>query len=430
MAKNAHLTLDERVTIEVSLREGASFTEIGRSLGKDPSTISKEVKNHSQTVRKESYNPCANRTSCSHMGKACKPCKHPYHGSCKGCSYRNCYEYCPDFIELTCHKLNKSPYVCNGCDTRLRCRLERHLYDARNAQKEYEATRSQSRQGIAITPSELKRIDEIMSPLIKQGQSVHMVCVNNADDIMLDEKTIYNYIDAGLLSVDNIDLPRKVRYRTRSRKKPVRVDKQCHAGRTYEDFETYIADNPDIQIVEMDSVEGRKGGKVLLTIYFRNCSLMLAFIRDTNTARSVTKIFDQLYELLGHDTFTSLFQVILTDRGSEFTNPLAIEFNENNERRARVFYCDPQRSDQKGGCEVTHEMIRRVLPKGTSFDGLVQDDIILMMRHINSYNRKKLNNQSAHQLFSFLNSEEPLEKLNLKLIPANEINLTPLLLKK
>ncbi len=180
----------------------------------------------------------------------------------------------------------------------------------------------------------------------------------------------------------------------------------------------------------MDSVEGRKGGKVLLTIYFRNCSLMLAFIRDTNTARSVSEIFDQLYRLLRHDTFTSLFQVILTDRGSEFTNPLAIEFNENNERRTHVFYCDPQRSDQKGGCEVTHEMIRRVLPKGTSFDGLAQDDITLMMSHINSYNRKKLNNQSAHQLFSFLNSEEILEKLNIKLIPANEINLTPLLLKK
>ena len=430
MAKNTHLTLDERATIEVSLREGTSFTEIGRLLGKDSSTISKEVKNHRQTVRKGSFNPCANRTNCSHFGKACKPCKHPYKGSCKGCSYQKCYEHCLDFIELICQKLNKSPYVCNGCDIRMRCKLERHLYDAKSAQKEYESTRSESRQGIAITPSELKRIDGIISPLIKQGQSIHMICVNNADDIMLDEKTIYNYIDAGLLSVDNIDLPRKVRYRSRSHKKHIRVDKQCHLGRTYEDFEAYIAANPDVPIVEMDSVEGRKGGKVLLTIYFRNCSLMLAFIRDTNTARSVSEIFDQLYRLLGHDTFTKLFQVILTDRGSEFTNPLAIEFNENNERRTHVFYCDPQRSDQKGGCEVTHEMIRRVLPKGTSFDGLAQDDITLMMSNINSYNRKKLNNQSAHQLFSFLNSEDPLRQLNIKLIPANEINLTPLLLKK
>ena len=167
----------------------------------------------------------------------------------------------------------------------------------------------------------------------------------------------------------------------------------------------------------MDSVEGRKGGKVLLTIYFRNSSLMLAFIRDNNTAKSVTEIFDWLYEQLRHEVFTSLFQVILTDRGS-------------NGRRTHIFYCDPQRSDQKGGCEVTHEMIRRVLPKKTSFDNLTQDDINLMMSNINSYNRKKLNNQSAHQLFSFINGEDILDKLGIKSIPANEINLTPLLLKK
>jgi IS30 family transposase len=120
----------------------------------------------------------------------------------------------------------------------------------------------------------------------------------------------------------------------------------------------------------MDSVEGRRGGKVLLTIYFRNSSLMLAFIRNNNTAKSVTEIFDWLYEVLGNDVFTSLFQVVLTDRGSEFTNPLAIELNKNNERRTRIFCCDPQCSDQKGGCEVTHEMIRRVLSKKTSFDNL------------------------------------------------------------
>jgi IS30 family transposase len=122
--------------------------------------------------------------------------------------------------------------------------------------------------------------------------------------------------------------------------------------------------------------------------------------------------------------------VILTDRGSEFTNPLAIEFNKGNGRRTHIFYCDPQRSDQKGGCEVTHEMIRRVLPKKTSFDNLTQNDINLMMSNINSYNRKKLNNQSAHQLFSFINGGDILDKLGIKSIPANEINLTPLLLKK
>ena len=430
MAKNAHLVLDERATIEVRLRERASFSEIGRELGKDPSTISKEVRLHSQTVRKASFNPCSNRSVCNEYGTACSKCKIQYSNSCKRCARVKCFEHCKQFEELICNKLTKPPYVCNGCLQRQSCKLEKHIYSAKTAQKTYETTRSESRQGIAITPEELKRVDAIVSPLVKLGQSIHMICVNNADDIMLDEKTIYNYIDAGLLSVDNIDLPRKVRYRTRSHKKPVRVDKQCHVGRTYEDFEAYIAANPDIPVVEMDSVEGRKGGKVLLTIYFRNSSLMLAFIRDNNTAKSVTEIFEWLYEQLGHEAFTNLFQVILTDRGSEFTNPLAIEFNKDNERRTHIFYCDPQRSDQKGGCEVTHEMIRRVLPKKTSFDNLTQDDITLMMSHINSYNRKKLNNQSAHQLFSFINGGDILDKLGIKSIPANEINLTPLLLKK
>lgn len=430
MAKNAHLVLDDRATIEVLLRERASFTEIGRELGKDPSTISKEVRLHYQIVRKDSFNPCSKRSTCNLYGEACSKCKLQFSKTCKRCPQVKCYELCKQFEVLICNKLKKPPYVCNGCLQRQSCKLEKHIYSAKAAHKAYETTLSESRQGIAITPEELKRIDAIISPLVKLGQSIHMICVNNADAIMLDEKTIYNYIDAGLLSVDNIDLPRKVRYRTRAHKKPVKVDKKCHVGRTYEDFEAYLAANPDIPVVEMDSVEGRKGGKVLLTIYFRNSSLMLAFIRENNTAKSITEIFEWLYEQLGHEAFTNLFQVILTDRGSEFTNPLAIEFNKDNERRTHIFYCDPQRSDQKGGCEVTHEMIRRILPKKTSFDNLTQDDITLMMSHINSYNRKKLNNQSAHQLFSFINGGDILDKLGIKSIPANEINITPLLLKK
>ena len=430
MAKNIHLVLDDRITIEVLLKERATFTQIAKELGKDPSTISKEVRRHLQVVHKGKYNPCAKRIGCRKHGTACRKCKHNTPFPCTRCGFIDCYEQCDEFVELKCKKINKPPYVCNGCVDRHKCKLEKRLYIAKDAQRVYEATLTESRRGIAISPEELKRIDDIISPLIKQGQSIHMICVNNADDIMLDEKTIYNYIDAGLLSVCNIDLPRKVRYRTRPKKKPVRVDKQCHLGRTYDDFESYMAANPDVPVVEIDTVEGRKGGKVLLTIYFGNSSLLLAFIRDNNTAKSVTEVFNLLYETLGHDTFTNLFQVILTDRGSEFTNPLAIEFNNEGKRRTRVFYCDPQCSNQKGGCEVAHEMIRRVLPKKTSFDNLTQEDINLMMSHINSYNRKKLNNQSAMQLFSFLNGGDVLGKIGIKSIPANEINITPLLLKK
>jgi IS30 family transposase len=428
MAKNIHLTLSDRIVIESSLRDGSSFKQIAQELGKDPSTISKEVRGHYKVVEKDTFNPCIHRRECKHYADLCNPCKFKWGKSCKQCT--GCFTHCPDFEEKHCIKLQKPPYVCNGCKERNGCKLRRHLYDAKFAQTEYETVRSESRQGFATTPTELKRIDDVIAPLVKQGQSIHQICANNTDLIMLDERTIYNYIDAGLLSVGNLDLPRKVRYKARKKKKPLRVDKQCHLGRTYDDFLEYTAANPDIPVVEMDSVEGRKGGKVLLTLFFRNCNLMIAYIRDTNTARSVTEIFQGLYKSLGRETFCRLFPIILTDRGSEFTDPVSLECDEWGEVRTRVFYCDPQRPDQKGGAEVTHEFIRRILPKGTSFNDLTQDDITLMMSHINSYTRKKLNNRSAHQLFSFFYGENILDVLNIRKVPANDINLTPRLLKK
>ena len=430
MAKNIHLSLSDRIIIEAGLRERRSFSAIAAELGKDPTTISKEVRAHIKLNQAGGYNPCMIRKDCKHYGDLCHPCKFTYGKPCHSCYLTKCFDVCQNFQPALCSKLDKPPYVCNGCQQRQTCKLERHLYEAKFAQKEYEAIRSESRQGFAVTPAELERIDQIISPLIKKGQSIHQICVNNADEIMLDERTIYNYVDAGLLSVGNIDLPRKVRYKVRKKKPPVRVDKQCHLGRTYEDFLEYTAANPDVPIVEIDSVEGRKGGKVLLTVFFRNSNLMLAFLRDRNTARSVTEVFEWLYETLGHEQYCRLFPIILTDRGSEFTDPVSIECTKLGEIRSRVFYCDPQRSDQKGGCEVTHEFIRRILPKGTSFDSLQQRDILLMMRHINSYTRKKLHNQSANRLFSFLYGETILPNLGIQDIPANDINLTPRLLKK
>lgn len=98
MAKNAHLTFDERQTIEVSLRDNLKFKEIGEIIGKDPSTISKEVRNHYKIVEKSTYNPCANRRICKHHGDICKPCQKRWGQDCKKCD-PPCYTHCPDFEE-------------------------------------------------------------------------------------------------------------------------------------------------------------------------------------------------------------------------------------------------------------------------------------------------------------------------------------------
>ena len=430
MAKHKHMTLQERYDIQHSLNAGESFKQIASKIEKDPSTISKEIRSHYTIVKSGGYgkpfNPCLHRKTCM-RSDLCpdKACKLSRCASCNGC-----YTRCSDFVEEHCPQLDRPPYVCNGYSRRPRCTLRKQLYAALSADKEYQTLRSESRQGISLTPEEIARLDDIISPLIKQGQSIHHICFNNADVIMVDEKTIYNYVNLGLFSVGNIHLPRKVRYRPRGKTKSVKLDKRCYAGRTYQDFLSYLEANPDTSVVEMDSVEGEKGGKVLLTKSFRGLQFMLAFIREANTARSVTEIIDDLYVRLGTDTFCTLFPVILADRGSEFSNPLAIEFDSDGNRRTHVFYCDPKAPHQKGSLEVAHEMIRRVIPKGTSLNRFEQEDIELMMNHINSYARKILNNRSANQLFSFFHGEDVLAKLGAHHIEPNSIILTPNLLKK
>jgi IS30 family transposase len=146
--------------------------------------------------------------------------------------------------------------------------------------------------------------------------------------------------------------------------------------------------HPDFPLVQMDTVIGEQGGKCLMTIHFVETSFMLAFLRDANTSKSVIDIFNLLDKILGHELFDKLFPVILTDNGSEFSNPKAIELREYSVsgkgcRRTYVFYCDPSKPYEKGAIEVNHELIRRILPKGTSFNNLTQQDISLMMNHIN-----------------------------------------------
>ena len=248
---------------------------------------------------------------------------------------------------------------------------------------------------------------------------------------MFSDKTIYKLIDLGLLKVRNIDLPRKVRFRQRRKKTTIyKVDKNCLVGRIYEDFLEYLKNNPDTPIVQMDTVEGMKGGKVLLTIHFVGCSFMLVFIREHNDAQSVIDIFNYLQNILGINKFKELFILILTDNGSEFSNPLEIEFDSNTgEKRTQIFYCHPSSPYEKGSCEVNHELLRRILPKGTSFDDLTQKNINLMMSHINSYKRKKLNNVSPYTVFSNLYGENTTKLLGIQKIEPNKVNLSTTLLK-
>lgn len=431
MPKFNHFSLSERILIEHALKDSLSFKEIGRKLSRDCTSISKEIRNHITLKKTGSYgkafNNCIHRFECKHSYICDNPsCRNRY---CRFCS--KCSKVCPDYKEYICPLLSKPPYVCNGCDDLRKCTLQKSIYIAATAQKEYKLCLSESRIGITVDEKEILRLDEIISPLIQKGQSVHHICTNNKDLIMHSEKTIYNYIDYNLFSARNIDLPRKVRYRPRKNSAiHFKVDKSCRIGRTYDDFLIFIKEHPEMPIVEMDSVEGTKGGKVLLTIHFTDSQFMLAFIRDANTSISVIDIFEKLYSKLSPNIFQTLFPIILTDNGSEFSNPSAIEFDNEGNRRTYIFYCNPSSPYQKGAAENNHELIRRVIPKGHGFDSYGQEDITLMMNHINSYGRKKLNDRSPYAAFSFFYGIDTLRKLDAQLIAPNDVILNPKLLKK
>ncbi len=431
MSKFKHFTLSERITLERLLKDACSFKAIGRDLNKDCTSISKEVRNYLIFKKTGSYgrafNNCLHRFTCTKSYSCASPlCRNRY---CRFCSH--CSTHCDDYKIEACTLQVKAPYVCNGCKQLRSCTLQKSFYVAADAQMEYELIRSESRSGITVDEVEILRLDQIISPLIRNGQSIHHICSNNRDVIMCSDKTLYNYVDYNLFSARNLDLPRKVKYRPRKRAAVhFKVDKSCRIGRTYKDFLLFMEEHPDTPIVQMDSVEGVKGGKVLLTLHFLDSQFMLAFIRNANTSQSVIDIFERLYGDLRTDSFQRLFPVILTDNGSEFSNPLALEFDKEGNRRTSIFYCDPSAPYQKGAVENNHELIRRIVPKGHNFTPYNQEDMNLMMNHINSYGRRKLSDRSPHAVFSFLHGTDTLLKLDAICIPKNAIILHPKLLKK
>ena len=426
MNENKHLTLDERNFIEQELAKNTNFKEIARYLGKDPTTISKEIRKH--RIRKEgqaihvNFNHCAKKFNC-HRHNLCNPrCAK----ECRHCNH--CNEVCSDFVDGTCFRLTRAPYVCNGCTEKYGCKLTKYYYRALPSFNKYKTLLSEARQGINMTELELSNLDKIVSPLVKKGQSLSHIYKTH--DIPCTRATLYNYLSKNCFSVGPIDLPRKVRMKKRKQKNTETKDTQARTNRTYEDFQKYIEEHPELPIVEMDTVEGIKGGRVLITFLFRSSRLMLAFILYEKTQKEVLRVFNMLEYELGNELFEKTFPIILTDNGSEFGNPLSLEFNPEGVGRTRIFYCNPRASYQKGMIEKNHEFIRYVLPKGTSFDKLLQTDINLMINHINSLGRASLNWSSPYDVAKILIGKDVLKKLNLSKIPTDEIQLNTKLLKK
>ena len=429
-----HMNLSERTIIEQRLCTGVSICQIARELGKAPSTVSREIQGHRIVSDKSGYgriaNRCIHRMDCC-ASNLCVECKHEGSRFCRTCNL--CNSVCADFEEEHCSKLATAPYVCNGCPDRQRCTLRKFVYDAGYAQKEYREVLVETREGFNLTKSEILLIDRIVSPLLKQGQSIHHIWIHHAQELNVCERTIARLLEGGLLTASVLDQQRKCGLKPR-KSKPVemKIDSKCRVGRTFEDFQRFTMENNISSIAQMDTVYGTIGGKVLFTIIFTKTELMIAFLCDNRTARCIIDKLSFLWQGLGETMFSDLFPVLLTDNGSEFSDPTAIEVREDGSLRTRVFYCDPSASWQKGAIERNHEFIRLFLPKGSSFDDLTQAQISLMMSHINSYSRPSLHDKTPYEMFAFLYGNEALQSLLrllcLTIVPPDDITLKPSIL--
>lgn len=413
---NKHLTYEEREYIEVGLGQGKNFAEIGKDINKHRTTIMREVQNRRFKKIPSKFNNSENL------------CKHRQECRMFKCTPQNeCYE------EAICERLMRVPYVCNGCPNKTTCRKIKYYYYAKFANDEYEEKLRNSRYGINLSKEEVYDIDKLITPLIKkQHQSISHIYANHPDELFFSRTTMYKYVDLGVFSFRNIDLPRKVKYKKRkeSQKQRIRREAALRKNRTYEDFKNYLSTHTDCSIVEMDTVEGIKGGKVFLTLFFRKSKFMLIFLLENKTIESVESAFQKLKTTLGIETYKKIMEVILTDNGSEFLRPIVLKKDENtNEILSHVFYCDPAASWQKGSIEKNHEYIRYVLPKGTSFNELTQAKTNILASNINSTSRDTLNGQTPYDAMLLMLTEDKIKELGIQKKEADKVNLSPSLLK-
>lgn len=395
--KHKHMSLSDRIQIEAALNQGMLLKDISALISKDPTTVSKEIKRRRFEKLPSTY------------GRS------------------------RDYLDLlpACSILDRFPFTCNHCSRKAACRLIKYYYRAQDAHKAYLYDLSDSRQGYDISLESLRTMDQLLTPLIKQGQSLYHIKINNPSDIPVSLNTLYNYTNDGLLSFTNIDLPRKVRYKPRKKNPVAKLPKEAKSGRLYRDFLAYIADNDILDPVQVDTVEGRKSDKkCLLTLLFVRQRFMIIRLLPKQSALYVKRTFDGFESKLGFDSFRLLFNVCLGDNGSEFSDLIGMQTSPfSQQKRMNLFYCDPLRSDQKGALEKNHEFIRMILPKGTSFEFLTNKKVKLIETNINSYARKSLQNKTPYECFVFSYGADVCRALSLLSVPANNVTLNPSLVR-
>ena len=396
MTNYNQLSLENRDVIQFLINKGESFSYIAKSINKDRTSISREIKRN-RYIKSSFYEPF-DKKGIDHALSRCK-------------------------------KLSLPPYVCNSCPRKNTCPLNHLFYNSKIAQEHYELILKESRKGVNLSMEQVDEIERTIVPLIKnKKQSVNQVYINHSDILNFSKVSFYSYVNNGVISLTNLDLPKKVKYKKRKKKNNntnnYKRDISILKGRKFEDYLDFISKHPKMNKVQLDTVIGKKNNnKVLLTMYLVDTHFMFIFLLDKKDATYVSAVFASLKSTLSIDLYRKIFRVILTDNGTEFYNPYEMEYDyDNGNKIANVFYCHPYSSSEKHEIEVNHEYIRRVLPKGTSFAHLTDEEVKRLQDNINAIPRISLNGETPYNLTK-KKYPELIKKMHCSYIKPDDVSL-------
>ena len=333
--------------------------------------------------------------------------------------------------EDACARLQRWPWVCNGCKLW-------HYHCSKKWRCEYSAARAQalseellvlSRRGVNAHEFDFEAAMSKIRTDIGNGLSPAQIAYGRKDELDVSPSTIYRWIAAGYGGMSNAELRRKVGYKPRKKHKERRITSHG-AERSYAAFCALSQDERD-SACEMDTVIGRKSdSQCILTLYLRPSKTQLCLLLPEKSSSAVAAALDMLEGVLGHDLFQRFFGVILTDNGTEFADADALERPvEADAPRTQVYYCDPRQSQQKGRCERNHVELRKILPKGRGvpFDKLAAKDMSAIMSHVNSQPRASLMGLSPLAITKAAMGEDAcalLDALGIEEVAYEDLNLT------
>ena len=225
-------------------------------------------------------------------------------------------------------------------------------------------------------------------------------------DVKICARTVYNYIDTGVLNINRTDLPMKGRQKRKYRR--IKTQKRVSAGTSIDYRPEEVDERTTLGHWEMDTVytTTKKAKAVrlkpaLLVLTERLSRKELIIKMRDRTSASVVRALNRLERSMGAKKFTDTFRTITVDNGSEFANVDGMENSglRKSEKRTKVYYCHAHHSWERGSNENANRLIRRWFPKGTDFSKVTAAQIAALQDWINNYPRKVLSWATSNTVY-------------------------------